>query len=147
MSKVKTQLVIDGKNNTKRAFDEVNGQLNSMNKQLATAGKSLIGLFSAAVLVGAAKAYGEMADQSSQMEARLRLASDTQEEFNRAMADVRRIADESGASLESVSNLYARLSPALKEAGRSQNEIGKVTEAVTKALRISGASAAESSAA
>ncbi len=147
MATVKTQLVIDGKNNSKKAFDEVNSQLDTMNKRLASSGKALVGLFSAALVAGAAKAYGDLADQSKQMEARLRLAYGTQEEFNRAMSDVRRIADENGASLESVTNLYTRLTPALKGAGRSQSEIGKVTEAVTKALRISGASAAESSAA
>ena len=147
MATVKTQLVIDGKNNSKKAFDEVNGQLNSMNKQLAASGRALAGLFSAAVVAGAAKAYGDLADKSKQMEARLRLAYGTQDEFNRAMADVRRIAGENGTSLESVTELYTRLTPALKGAGRSQSEVGKVTEAVTKALRISGASAAESSAA
>ena len=147
MAQVKTQLVIDGKNNSKKAFDEVNSQLDTMNKRLASSGKAIVGLFSAALVAGAAKAYGGLADQSKQMEASLRLAYRTQEEFNRAMSDVRRIADENGASLESVTNLYTRLTPALKGAGRSQSEIGKVTEAVTKALRISGASAAESSAA
>ena len=38
MANVKTQLIIEGKNNSKKAFDEVNQQLDRMNKKLATAG-------------------------------------------------------------------------------------------------------------
>ncbi|TVT66033.1 MAG: tape measure protein [Pseudomonas sp.] len=147
MAIVKTQLVIDGKNNSRKAFEEVNSQLDTMNKRLASSGKAIVGLFSAALVTGAAKALGGLADESKQLEARLSLAYGTQKEFNSALADVRRIADENGASLQSVTDLYTRLTPALKGAGRSQVEVGQVTEAVTKALRISGASAAESSAA
>lgn len=144
MGKVTTQLVIDGKNNTRAAFNEVNKSLDGMNKQLAAAGFALKGFLSVAVLQSAATAYADLADQSKQIDARLRLATKSQEEFNRASADVRRIANENGASIGAVTQLYARLSPALREAGRSQQEIAQVTEAVTKALKISGASAAES---
>lgn len=144
MATVKTQIVIDGKNNTKRAFDEVNGQIKSMNSQLSSAGLALKGLLSASFVMGAARQYSNLADQSSQIAARLRLATDNQEEFNKALADVRRIANENGSSVSAVTELYTRLTPALKEAGRSQIEVAQVTEAVTKALRISGASAAES---
>lgn len=144
MATVKTQLVIDGKNNSKRAFDEVNKQIKGMNAQLETAGAALKGLLSASFVMGAARQYARLADESSQIAARLRLATDSQEEFNKALSEVRRIANENGASVTAVTELYTRLSPALREAGRSQTEIVQVTEAVSKALRISGASAAES---
>ncbi len=144
MAMVKTQLVIDGKNNSKRAFDEVNAQLKGMSRQIETAGVALKGLLSASFVMGAARQYANLADQSSQIAARLRLATANQEEFNRALSEVRRIADENGTAVTAVTELYARLSPALREAGRSQTEIVQVTEAVSKSLRISGASAAES---
>ena len=37
-SKVKTQLVIEGKNNSRQAFDEVNKSIGTMNGQLEKAG-------------------------------------------------------------------------------------------------------------
>lgn len=144
MSKVKTQLVIDGKNNTKRAFDEVNTQLETMNKRMAANGKAILAMLSGAAVIGAAKGFANLADQSNQLQARLKLTTGTQEEFNKALEDVRRIANENGASLTAVTQLYARLTPALREAGRSQDDVAKITEAMAKALRISGASAAES---
>jgi len=143
MAQVKTQLVIDGKNNSKKAFDEVNSQLNSMNKQLATAGKALIGVFSVSALTGAVRGIANAADSYNLMNARLKLATSSQEEFNTAQSELRRIATATQAPLESLATLYQRISRPLKEAGRSQKDILAVTEAVATSFRVSGASAQE----
>ena len=143
MAQVKTQLVIDGKNNSKKAFDEVNSQLNSMNKQLATAGKALIGVFSVSALTGAVRGIANAADSYNLMNARLKLATESQEEFNTAQTELRRIAASTQAPLESLATLYQRISRPLKEAGRSQKDILAVTEAVSTSFRVSGASAQE----
>jgi len=143
MAQVKTQLVIDGKNNSKKAFDEVNSQLNSMNKQLATAGKALIGVFSVSALTGAVRGIANAADSYNLMNARLKLATESQEEFNTAQTELRRIAVATQTPLESLATLYQRISRPLKEAGRSQKDILAVTEAVATSFRVSGASAQE----
>lgn len=143
MAKVKTEIVIDGKNNSKKAFDEVNNQLNSMNKQLATAGKALIGVFSVSALTGAVRGIANAADSYNLMNARLKLATGSQEEFNTAQTELRRIASATQAPLESLATLYQRISRPLKEAGRSQKDILAVTEAVATSFRVSGASAQE----
>lgn len=143
MATVKTQLVIDGKNNTKRAFDEVNGQLNTMNKQLATAGKAIVAAFSVSALTGAIRGIANAADSYNLMNARLKLATGSQEEFNTAQTELRKIAAATQTPLESLATLYGRISRPLKEAGRSQSDILKVTEAVATSFRVSGASAQE----
>lgn len=143
MATVKTQLVIDGKNNSKKAFDEVNSQLNSMNKQLATAGKALIGVFSVSALTGAVRGIANAADSYNLMNARLKLATESQQEFNTAQTELRRIATATQTPLESLATLYQRISRPLKEAGRSQKDILAVTEAVSTSFRVSGASAQE----
>jgi len=143
MSKVKTQLVIDGKNNTKAAFDQVNSQLDSMNGKLAKAGKALVGAFSVSMLAGAVKSVAQTADAYNLMNARLKLATGSQEEFNTATTELRRIASATQSPLESMVTLYGRISRPLKEAGRSQGDILKVTEAVAQSFRISGATAEE----
>ena len=143
MATVKTQLVIDGKNNTKRAFDEVNGQLNTMNKQLATAGKAIVAAFSVSALTGAIRGIANAADSYNLMNARLKLATESQEEFNTAQTELRKIAIATQTPLESLATLYQRISRPLKEAGRTQADILKVTEAVATSFRVSGASAQE----
>lgn len=142
--KAEAQLVISGENKTRATFAEVNNSLGEMNKRVNSAAVTLKGLIGVSVLRGAAVQYANLADQAKQIDARLKLATKSQEEFNRASSDVRRIANENGAALGAVTQLYARLAPSLREAGRSQAEISQVVEAVTKSLRISGASAAES---
>lgn len=144
MSKINTQLVIEGKNNTKKAFGDLHTSLAETNSKLSAASNLFKAAFSGALLIGATRELSAIADASTNMESKLKLATSTQEGFNIALADVRRIADENGASVTAVTQLYARLAPALHEVGRSQKDVALVTEAVTKALRISGASAAES---
>lgn len=141
--RVKTQLIIEGKNNTKKAFDEVNGQINGIDKALNRAGKSLVAAFSVSVLTSAIRSVANAADNYNLMNARLKLATESQEEFNTAQAELRRIADSTQTPLASLVTLYGRISRPLKEAGRSQEDILKVTEAVATSFRISGASAAE----
>lgn len=141
--KITTQLVIEGKNNSRAAFDEVNNSLSGMNKQLASAGKALVAAFSLSALTGAVRGIADAADSYNLMNARLKLATGSQEEFNKAQTELRRIASATQTPLESLAALYGRISRPLKEAGRSQADILKVTEAVATAFRVSGASAQE----
>lgn len=143
MSKVKTQLVIEGKNNSKAAFDQVNRQLESMNSKLATAGKALVAAFSVSQLTSAVRGIAAAADSYNLMTARLKLATGSQDEFNTAQTELRRIAAQTEAPLASLVTLYGRISRPLKEAGRSQADILRVTEAVATSFRLSGASAQE----
>lgn len=108
---------------------------------------AVVGVAIAAAAAAAAKAadsYGKMTDPLKQMDSQLRNATGSQAEFNRAQAELLRIAEETQSPLTSVVALYSRMSPALREAGRSQTETLGVIEAVGLTLKISGASAEES---
>ena len=141
--KVTTQLVIDGKNTSQKAFTEVNRDLGLLNKTLASTGKAIAGYLSFNALTSSIKAVANTADQFQLMNARLRLATGSQQEFNTASKELQRIAVDTGSPLESLVTLYGRISRPLKEAGRSQEDILKVTEAVAVSFRVSGASAEE----
>uniref|UniRef100_UPI0032B2B391 tape measure protein n=1 Tax=uncultured Stutzerimonas sp. TaxID=2901168 RepID=UPI0032B2B391 len=146
MAKVKTQIVIEGKNDTRKMFRELNDDVASMNQQLNTAGKALIGVFSVSAITGAIRGIANATDNYSLMNARLKLATSSQQEFNTAQTELRRIAVATQSPLETLATLYQRVSRPLKEAGRSQADILKVTEAVATSFRVSGASAQESEA-
>lgn len=143
MAMVKTQLVIEGKNNSKRAFEEVSQQIDSIDKKLSAVGKTLATAFSVSQLAGAIRAIAASADNINLMTARLRLATESQEEFNAAQTELRRIATATASPLSSLVTLYGRISRPLKEVGRSQRDILRITEAVATSFRISGASAQE----
>ncbi|WP_312299200.1 tape measure protein [Stutzerimonas nitrititolerans] len=90
-----------------------------------------------------ARGVAAMSDAYTLMNARLKLATESQEEFNAAQAGLESIARRTETPVASLVTLYGRISRPLKEAGRSQSEILQVTEAVATSFRVSGASATE----
>lgn len=94
-----------------------------------------------------AKQLIAQADAMKQLEGRMKLATDGAASFRVAMQDVRRIADDTGQGLREVGTLYGRLATALKPLGVSQRETAEITEVTALALKVSGASAAESASA
>lgn len=141
--KVSTQLVIEGKNNSGKAFAEVKQELDSLDRKLGAAGKAVAGLLSVQTFASAVRSIGETADAYNLMNARLKLATGSQEAFNVAQAGLADIAKRTESPMASLVTLYGRISRPLQEAGRSQKEVLKVTEAVATAFRVSGASAQE----
>lgn len=89
------------------------------------------------------RGVASISDAYTLMNARLRLATESQEEFNTAQAGLESIARATETPVAALVTLYGRISRPLKEAGRSQAEILQVTEAVATSFRVSGASASE----
>ena len=87
---------------------------------------------------------GAVVDDFAALQARLRLASRDQTEFNAANADVARIADTARVPLSGIAQLYTRIAASTKDLGTAQKDVAGVVEATALALKISGASAAES---
>lgn len=143
MSKIRTQLVIEGRNTSRKAFKEVDEDLEGINKKLNKAGKALVAAFSVAAIAGALRSISSISDAYSLMNARLGLATESQQEFTTAQSELQKIAIATQSPIESLITLYTRISRPLKEAGRSQKDILSVTEAVATSFRVSGASATE----
>ncbi|NWD49018.1 tape measure protein [Pseudomonas gingeri] len=92
-----------------------------------------------------AVAYLKTTDAAKKMEAQLRLTTATQAEFNEAQRATFEIAQRNQAPLEDVVTLYSRLQPAMAQMGRGQKDTLSIIDAVTQSLRISGATASETS--
>lgn len=107
---------------------------------LVATGGVIGGAFAA---VRAVQGVASITDAYTLMNARLKLATESQGEFNAAQVGLESIARRTEAPVASLVTLYGRISRPLKEAGRSQAEILQVTEAVATSFRVSGASAAE----
>lgn len=98
---------------------------------------ALAGIFSV-------REVGRIADEYAGLQARLRLASRDAQEFAAANDAVRRIATASQGPLAETATLYLRIASSLKDTQVAQAAMVDTTEAVALALRISGATAAES---
>jgi len=83
-------------------------------------------------------------DSFNKFETQLKLATKSQQEFNGALSESKRIASVAQADLESVGTLYARVNNALQDYGASTAQISAITEGFALALKTSGATAQES---
>jgi tape measure domain-containing protein len=77
---------------------------------------------------------------------RLRLVATSQENANRLFDEAVGIANRSRSALGDVVEAYGRIARSTRELGLSQQDALNITEAVTKSMRISGASIQEASA-
>lgn len=121
---------------TEKSVDRVNSAMKRM-AQMAAA------VASALAVVEAIK----IADQMSLMDARLKLATKSMQEFAQAQRDVYAIAQKHSVAIASVSALYTKLADPIRNVGGGMDEIRAIVDAFSATLRISGASAEESSAA
>ncbi|MBK9658082.1 MAG: tape measure protein [Rhodanobacteraceae bacterium] len=85
----------------------------------------------------------QVADQWNLMVARLKLATAGQREFVIAQGELFAIAQRIGVPLAEVSTLYGKLQQAVRQLGGEQKTALSLTESISQALRISGASASE----
>jgi tape measure domain-containing protein len=138
---------------TKRELKSLQGGF-SIDIGGAAAGGGGKGGAAAAVAVAAAAAAGagaaqvaQGADEVGRLDTRLKLATKSQEEFNRAQFELDRIADETQGDISGLVGLYSRLQRPLRDVGMGQKETLETIEAVSLAMKIGGTSAEESSAA
>jgi len=86
------------------------------------------------------------ADTVKNLDARIRIATDSVDEFKNAQARLFEVSQDTFSSLESTVELYARLELSLKSSNVAQEDVIQVTETLNKAYQSAGATAAEASA-
>lgn len=127
---------------TRRSMAALAGEQARAKPGAGAVGAGIAGIGGAYASVSMVRSYVAITDASKQMDAQLKLATNSQEEFNQAQQDLFAIAQNTASPLEEVVRVYARLVPALDEIGRKDDAIA-VVDALTKALKLNGASSAE----
>lgn len=114
----------------------------SMERALAPM-RNLQGLFLA---IGAGKAVEEivrLSDEFKNLQSRLKLVSDSQQQFNDLQGKLFALSQQTHSSLSGTVNLYTRMARATKELHTSQADLLTVTKTINEAMQVSGASADE----
>lgn len=101
----------------------------------------------AASPVEAVRAFARAAEELKGVEARVKLASGSLVEFKDNLDAIRSTARDSGTEVVNVAALFTRIATPIKDMGGSAKDAQQAVTAVGQALLVSGASAAESSAA
>lgn len=126
-----------------RRANRSNQQLVSNTKVAANAVRGLAAALGVVSVAAAARGYLSLADQSAKLTAQLKLATAQTGSFAKAQADVSRIAATTRTGLAETADLYATFQRNAVELGITQEQAARSTETITKAFRISGATAAE----
>lgn len=139
-------IVVDSKNAERNAIN-LGKELDSIEKKgdfasksmdgLSVATRSLAGQMAGLVTVGAAVAK---MDAYTGMQNRLKLVTSSQQDLNTAMNDTFKIAQKSYQTWDSVIQVYQRFSDNAKTLGINMQQTAALTETVSKAVAISGAS-------
>ncbi|MBE0153255.1 phage tail tape measure protein [Serratia fonticola] len=121
---------------SQRALTDLNSQLvTARSNALAMAG-AFAGAFATGNLIA-------IADKWNSLNARVKLATTSTEDFGIAQAGLMRISQYTGSTFESNAALFSRASSSLREYGYTTKDILSLTDALATGLQVSGASADE----
>lgn len=121
---------------SERALAQLNGQFSSIKASASGMAAMFVGAFATTELI-------RFADTWTMLNSRLKLASGSAEQFNANQKALMDISQRTGTSLEANTNMFSRMSQAMKQLGYSGADTAKVTELVATSLRLSGAGAGE----
>ena len=147
------RIIIDSRNAERNARNianelqniERNGDYASRSMEAVSVGiRQLVGQMAGIVTVGAA--INKM-DAYTGLQNRLKLVTDSQAELNTAMNDTFAIAQKTASSWDSTAMVYQRFADNADRLGISMKQTAALTETVSKAISVSGGSAASAEAA
>lgn len=90
-----------------------------------------------------ATSFLEVADKGTELSNKLKLVTEGESQHAQAMRDVYDISLKTAQSTQAVSAIYSSFAQNAKELGINQQQVANVTETISKAVAISGASATE----
>ena len=123
---------------------EVKAGMSAFGDQVATAKTQLLAFLSINWAAGKVQEIVQIADAWNMMSARLKLATAGQREYAVAQKELFDIAQRIGVPIQETATLYGKLQQAVRMLGGEQKDALMITESISQALRISGASAEES---
>ncbi|WP_454740654.1 phage tail tape measure protein [Citrobacter freundii] len=123
---------------TQRALADLTGQLNSAKASAMGLAGAFAGAYATGHLIS-------LADEWSSVNARLKQASKSADDFKESQRALMEISQRTGTAFSDNASLFARSAASMREYGYSSEEVLKVTEAISTGLKLSGASTSEAS--
>ncbi|HHJ4614890.1 TPA: phage tail tape measure protein [Citrobacter freundii] len=123
---------------TQRALAEVTSQINTAKASALGMAGAFAGTFATGHLIS-------LADEWSSVNARLKQASQSSDDFTESQRALMDISQRTGTAFSDNASLFARSAASMREYGYSSQQVLDVTEAISTGLKLSGASTAEAS--
>ncbi|BHI68251.1 phage tail length tape measure protein [Escherichia coli] len=122
----------------RRALAEVTDQINTAKSSALNMAGAFAGAFATGHLIS-------LADEWNSVNARLKQASQSSDDFQSSQRELMAISQRTGTAFSDNASLFARSAASMREYGYSSEEVLKVTEGISTGLKLSGASTAEAS--
>ncbi|PLK31652.1 phage tail tape measure protein [Klebsiella variicola] len=123
---------------TRRALSELTDQMESAKSSAVSLAGAFAGAFATGHLIS-------LADEWNSVNARLKQASQSSDDFSSSQQSLIDISQKTGTAFSDNANLFSRSAASMREFGYSSTEVLQITEAVSTGLKLSGANAQESS--
>lgn len=123
---------------TQRALAEVTSQINTAKASALGMAGAFAGAFATSHLIS-------LADEWSSVNARLKQASQSSDDFTESQRALMDISQRTGTAFSDNASLFARSAASMREYGYSSQQVLDVTEAISTGLKLSGASTSEAS--
>lgn len=115
--------------------------LSDLTAGFASAGRAA----AAATAAFATGKIAQIADEWNSVNARLKQASSSADDFAASQRQLMEISQRTGTAFSDNANLFSRAAASMREYGYSSDEVLKITEAVSTGLKLSGANTQEAS--
>ena len=142
------------------SLNKTTGELNKLDKGARNAGSGmknaggaasglktsmsmLAGAISVSLIIGWGKAFLDIADSMTQLQARIKRLTGDAETAKETFNSLTNIASTTGASLSDTTRLWETLTSSLKEAGATNAQVLNLTDTLQKIGRIGGSSTEE----
>ncbi|HGX8834443.1 TPA: tape measure protein [Escherichia coli] len=142
------------------SLNKTTGELNKLDKGARNAGSGmknaggaasglktsmsmLAGAISVSLIIGWGKAFLDIADNMTQLQARIKRLTGDAETAKETFNSLTNIASTTGASLSDTTKLWETLTSSLKEAGATNAQVLNLTDTLQKIGRIGGSSTEE----
>jgi tape measure domain-containing protein len=133
-----------------REFDQLAGKAKKASDATGGMGRNFTALKGAFAAVGTSvvvKQFFDLLDVSTQINNRLKLVTDSTYALGLAQQQLFEVSQKSRVGFDQTVDLYSRLARSSEELGLTQRELVDITETISQAITISGASADAASAA
>lgn len=124
---------------TGKTFGGLSGSVSGLKTQMT----ALAGAISVSLIIEWGKRFLEVADNMTQLQARIARLSTDAKTANETFSSLANIASTTGASLSDTTKLWETLTSSLKEAGATNAQVLNLTDTLQKIGRIGGSSTEE----
>lgn len=124
---------------TGKTFGGLSGSVSGLKMQMT----ALAGAISVSLIIEWGKRFLEVADNMTQLQARIARLSTDAKTANETFSTLANIASTTGASLSDTTKLWETLTSSLKEAGATNAQVLNLTDTLQKIGRIGGSSTEE----